>query len=34
MSKFAFYVTLPPFMFLKITASDPAAIELGIYLAV
>ena len=26
MSKFAFYVTLPPFMFLKITASDPAAI--------
>ena len=26
MSKFAFFVTLPPFMFLKITASDPAAI--------
>ncbi len=26
MSKFAFYVTLPPFMFLKITASDPASI--------
>jgi malonate transporter len=26
MSKFAFYVTLPPFMFLKITANDPAAI--------
>ena len=26
MSKFAFYVTLPPFMFLKITASDPTAI--------
>ena len=26
MSKFAFYVTLPPFMFLKIAASDPAAI--------
>ena len=26
MSKFAFYVTLPPYMFLKITASDPAAI--------
>jgi malonate transporter len=26
MSKFAFYVTLPPFLFLKITASDPAAI--------
>ncbi len=26
MSKFAFYVPLPPFMFLKITASDPAAI--------
>mgnify|MGYP003300749091 FL=1 len=26
MSKFAFYVTLPPFMFLKITASEPAAI--------
>ena len=26
MSKFAFYVTLPPFMFLKITTSDPAAI--------
>ena len=26
MSKFAFYVTLPPYMFLKITASEPAAI--------
>ena len=26
MSNFAFYVTLPPFMFLKITANDPAAI--------
>ena len=26
MSKFAFYITLPPFMFLKISASDPASI--------
>jgi malonate transporter len=26
MSKFAFYVALPPFMFLKITASEPTAI--------
>jgi len=26
MSKFAFFVTLPPFMFLKVSASEPAAI--------
>jgi len=26
MSKFAFYITLPPFLFLKISASDPSSI--------
>ena len=26
MSRFAFYVTLPPYMFLKVSASEPSSI--------